>query len=106
MLKTLLLFALIVAASFDCPKVAITIPTSACTNDTLLFTSTVTGGTLPYHYFWVGGKGTDSQMNSTDANPIAVIAAANTYTVTLVVIDAAGCESFAPTRAFTVKACH
>lgn len=65
-----------------------------CVGNTLLLTSSVTGGTTPYSYSWTGPAG----FSSTAANPtITSVTASHAGTYTLVVTDAMGCNRTATT---------
>jgi hypothetical protein len=56
------------------------------------FTSTVSGGTGPYTYAWDFEN--DGNIDSTDPNPSYTYPQPGRYTVTLVVIDAKGCDTY------------
>ncbi|MCS7073003.1 MAG: PKD domain-containing protein, partial [Bacteroidia bacterium] len=78
---------------FPKPIVSCNAPDSAGLGQTVLLTSTVTGGTAPFSYQWDLGNG----VTATDS--IAATAySVGTYTATIVVTDANGCKDTCSTN--------
>jgi PKD repeat protein len=78
--------------------VSISAPADAGTEENVIFTSTVNGGTAPYTYAWTFGDGANSNLQ----NPTHVYNNAGTYTITLTVTDADGKEKEA-THTITIE---
>jgi PKD repeat protein len=76
-------------------------PSAPTIGQTVTFTSTVSGGTIPYSYSWTfGDSGT-----STLANPTHAYATAGTFTVTLIVTDSSTpAQSVTATHSVTISA--
>ena len=69
------------------PTVTFTVSTTSIyENDSIMFTSSVSGGDLPLTYLWVFGDG----VNSTESNPIHIFETAGSYTPSLTVTDVDG----------------
>ncbi|MBI4647415.1 MAG: FG-GAP repeat protein, partial [Bacteroidia bacterium] len=73
------------------PAVTIASDTAKCFGDTVHFTTSITGGLLPYTWKWNFSDGTESNAQ----NPAKLFIHDGTQTITLIVSDSTGCSDTA-----------